>query len=283
MIIEGLMGHFHEDVIGEMRGNIRAPEPRRFNQELIDLHDDPFPGADVVQPPTGPQDNLRFHKVKRKTGAAKGGDGRRLDDQLRRLREYYRSEVYYDALIGNTLRGHRSMPGVLASEPEAVILVGDAAFRELTHSPIGPQLLLRVYQSAFSEAVRVTGYRIDVMASAIVSTFQQRAASAGESYLEMLLSESISSNAAEQDSRTYQPPTRNFRRACTHEQRWPCAKHPSSTPANMPRAAPAHVANNGPSAPLELSPPRAAVIPRTAIRKLERVRAEGGCHVIQDE
>ncbi|MGD3869175.1 hypothetical protein QT565_22465, partial [Xanthomonas citri pv. citri] len=26
MVIEGLMGHLHEDVIGEMRGNIRAPE-----------------------------------------------------------------------------------------------------------------------------------------------------------------------------------------------------------------------------------------------------------------
>lgn len=211
MIIEGLMGHLHEDVIGEMRGNIRAPEPRGFNQEMIDPHDNPFPGADVVQPPTGPRDNLRFHQVKSKTGSAKGGDGRRLGEQLRRLREYYRAQVYYDALIGNTLRGHRSMRGVLASEPEAVILVGDAAFRELTRSPIGPQLLLRVYQSAFSEAVRVTGYQIDLMASAIVSTFQQRAQSAGESYLEMLLSESISSNLAEQDSRRYQPTTRRRR------------------------------------------------------------------------
>ena len=39
MIIEGLMGHLHEDVIGDMRGNIRAPEPRGFNQELIDPYD----------------------------------------------------------------------------------------------------------------------------------------------------------------------------------------------------------------------------------------------------
>lgn len=30
MIIEGLMGHLHEDVIGDMRGNIRAPEPGRI-------------------------------------------------------------------------------------------------------------------------------------------------------------------------------------------------------------------------------------------------------------
>ena len=32
MIIEGLMGHLHEDVLGMMRGNVRAPEPRGFNQ-----------------------------------------------------------------------------------------------------------------------------------------------------------------------------------------------------------------------------------------------------------
>ena len=124
MIIEGLMGHLHEDVLGEMRGNVRAPEPRGFNQELIDPVTNPFPGADIVQPPTKTDERIRFHQVKSKTGSAKGGDGKRLGDQLRRLRQYYDGEVYYDALIGNTLRGHRSMRGVLTSEPEAVVLVG---------------------------------------------------------------------------------------------------------------------------------------------------------------
>ena len=46
MMIEGLIGHLHEDVLGEMRGNIRAPEPRGENQEQISLEMNPFPGAD---------------------------------------------------------------------------------------------------------------------------------------------------------------------------------------------------------------------------------------------
>ncbi len=211
MIIEGLMGHLHEDVIGEMRGNIRAPEPRGFNQEMIDLHDNPFPGADIVQPPTRGSGTMRFHQVKSKTGSAKGGDGRRLGEQLRRLRVYYDADVYYDALIGNTLRGHRSMRGVLASEPEAIVLVGDAAFRELTGSTIGPQLLLRVYQGGFAEAARLTGYRIDTMAAGIVSAFRERLATVGDSFLELLLRHSISSNLDEQDSRVFKPPSRRKR------------------------------------------------------------------------
>lgn len=211
MIIEGLMGHLHEDVIGQMRGNVRAPEPRGFNQELIDPHDNPFPGSDVVQPPTAQTEHIRFHQVKSKTGSAKGGDGKRLGDQLRRLRQYYGAEVYYDALIGNTLRGHRSMRGVLSSEPDAIVLVGQAAFQELTRSTIGPELLLRVYQAAFSEAAEQEGYRIDVMAAGIVSTFQERSDEAGGDFFELLLLDSISQHLDQQDSRTYRPPTRRRR------------------------------------------------------------------------
>lgn len=211
MKIEGLMGHLHEDVIGFMRGNVRAPEPRGFNQEQIDPYDNPFPGADVVQPPVGPGEALRVHQVKSKTGSAKGGDGKRLGDQLRRLREFYRAEVFYDALIGNTLRGHRSMRGVLTSEPEAVVLVGDAAFRELTRSTVGPELLFRVYQSAMADAALNTGYRIDTMATGIVATFRERPEQSAKGYLELLLSKSITSNPEQQDSRTYSPPTRRKR------------------------------------------------------------------------
>ena len=211
MIIEGLMGHLHEDVIGEMRGNIRAPEPRGFNQELIDPHDNPFPGSDVVQPPTTDTENIRFHQVKSKTGSAKGGDGKRLGDQLQKLRQHYAGEVYYDALIGNTLQGHRSMSGVLRSEPKAVVLVGQAAFRELTRSTIGPELLLRVYQTAFADVAEQAGYHIDVMAAGIVSTFQGRSDAAGDGFLDLLLSDSIGSNMGQQDSRTYQRPARRRR------------------------------------------------------------------------
>ena len=208
MIIEGLMGHLHEDVIGNMRGNIRAPEPRGFNQELIDPHDNPFPGSDVVQPPAKAGENIRFHQVKSKTGSAKGGDGKRLGDQLSKLRQYYGGEVYYDALIGNTLRGHRSLRGVLSSEPQAVVLVGQAAFRELTRCSIGPELLLRVYRTAFSEASQRAGYRIDSMAADIVSVFAERAQTAGGDFFEMLLATSIGSHPDEQDSRIFKTRSR---------------------------------------------------------------------------
>ena len=47
MMIEGLVGHLHEDVIGRMRGNVRVPEPRGVDQEALDPVTNPFPGADV--------------------------------------------------------------------------------------------------------------------------------------------------------------------------------------------------------------------------------------------
>lgn len=190
MIIEGLMGHLHEEVIGQMRGNVKAPEPRGFNQEIIDLETNPFPGADIVQPPINPTEAIRFHQVKSKTGSAKGGDGKRLGDQLKLLGQYYRGEVFYDALIGNTLRGHRSMSGVLKAAPEATVLVGEAAFAALTRSAVGPELLLRVYQTAFSEAAIRTGYSIDFMAIGIVDTFRQRSEAAGDGFLEIVLRDS---------------------------------------------------------------------------------------------
>jgi hypothetical protein len=203
MIVEGLLGHLHEEVIGEMRGNVKAPEPRGMNQEILDPHTNPFPGADVVQPPTKQDEAIRLHQVKSKTGSAKGGDGRRLGEQLRQLRLYYGAEVFYDALIGNTLRGHRSMNAVLTAEPKAVVLVGEAAFRELTRSEIGPELLMRVYQTAFTQAAREAGYHIDTMAAGIVTTFKERSEKAGEGFLELLLQDSTGGDLSEQDSRTY--------------------------------------------------------------------------------
>ncbi len=206
MIIEGLMGHLHEDVIGMMRGNIRAPEPRGFNnKDKIDLLENPFPGADVVQPPTSVGEPLRFHQVKSKTGSAKGGDGRRLGEQLRRLRQYYKGEVYFDALIGNTLRGHRSKGGVLASEPSAIILVGEAAFRALTRSSAGPELLLRVYQAAFEDVFKRSGYEVDNVASIIASAFQERSDAAEGDFSQALLKSSIGDHLDEQDSRSFKP------------------------------------------------------------------------------
>lgn len=203
MIIEGLMGHLHEEVIGEMRGNIKAPEPRGVNQEIIDPFTNPFPGADVVQPPLRAGEPIRFHQVKSKTGSAKGGDGRRLGAQLKVLHQYYGGEVYYDALIGNTLRGHRSMAGVLNEAPQVVVLVGAAAFKALTGSVIGPELLLRVYQTAFAEVARQSSYHIDTMAAVIVETFKARADAAGDGFLDVILRDSTGGGPEEQDSRGF--------------------------------------------------------------------------------
>jgi hypothetical protein len=205
MIIEGLLGHLHEEIIGEMRGNVRAPEPRGFSQEILDLETNPFPGADIVQPPLGEEEPLKFHQVKSKTGSAKGGDARRLGEQLLRLKQYYGGEIYYDALIGMTLRGHRSMRGVLNVAPDAVILVGESAFRELTRSPIGPQLLLRIYQAAFTSVAQNSGYNVETMGAAIVAAFRERADRIGEGFLEVILKDSTSGASEQQDSRVYRP------------------------------------------------------------------------------
>lgn len=208
MIIEGLLGHLHEDVIGAMRGNVRAPEPRGKDQETLDPESNPFPGADIVQPPLASGRPLRFHQVKSKTGSAKGGDGRRLGLQLSELRRVYGGEAYYDALIGNTLRGHRSMAGVLRAAPEVVVLVGEAAFRELTGSVAGPQLLLRLYQSSFDVATRQTGYSFQSVVTAIFMAFRERADELGEGFLEAVLHDAIAGDATQQDSRFFTPARR---------------------------------------------------------------------------
>lgn len=198
MIIEGLMGHLHEDIIGQMRGNVRAPEPRK---EELKPETNPFPGADIVQPPTERRQVLRFHQVKSKTGSAKGGDGARLGRQLQALLNTYGGEIYYDALIGSTLKGHRSRAGVVQEAPGVVVLVGRSAFEELTGSRVGPELLLRMYQTAFRLVIEKFPYDIDVMTKQIVQEFQRRAMEQGAGYLDLLLNQAIGGSPEEQDSR----------------------------------------------------------------------------------
>jgi len=202
MIIEGLLGHLHEDVIGAMRGNVRAPEPRGEDQETLNPATNPFPGADIVQPPLKNRP-LRFHQVKSKTGSAKGGDGRRLGIQLTELQKLYGGEAFYDALIGNTLRGHRSMAGVLRAAPAVVVLVGESAFKELTGSLVGPQLLLRLYHEVFEIAAKQTGYSLSNIVSTIYQAFKERADELGEGYLETVLHDATFGTRAQQDSRQY--------------------------------------------------------------------------------
>ena len=203
MIIEGLLGHLHEDTIGMMRGNVRAPEPRGVDQETLDPLINPFPGADVVQPPWSENRPVRFHQIKSKSGSAKGGDGKRLGEQLQRLQNRYGGDIYYHALIGNTLRGHRSRAAVEKAAPRAVTLIGAASFQELTSSPNGAELLLRVYQTAFRSVAGTSGYRLSEMVNGIVATFQQRAAQLGEGYLETILRDVTTGPIENQDSRLY--------------------------------------------------------------------------------
>lgn len=204
MMVEGLMGHLHEDVIGRMRGNVRVPEPRSsVDQETLNPELNPFPGADVLQPPYHQEDTFKFHQIKSKTGSAKGGDGRRLGEQLKRLQMLYGGEIYYHALIGNTLRGHRSRAGVERAAPGVIVLVGKASFNCLTHTVIGPELLLRHYHAAFTTVAQRTGYRVDIMAAAIVSHFVERAQREGESFLEIILEEATEGPLEQQDNRLY--------------------------------------------------------------------------------
>lgn len=204
MILEGLMGHLHEEVIGRMRGNIKNPEPRADNAKILDYQQNPFPGADVIQPPQKAGDPLRLHQVKSKTGTMNAAGGASLAEQMRQLRMTYPgAELYSHSLVGNTLRGHRSMGGMLRAEPAIVVLVGDASFRLLTGSENGAELLLRLYQSAFELAAVETGYSVETMTTTIVETFKDRAEIAGEGWLESVLHQSTRGDLINLDSRTY--------------------------------------------------------------------------------
>lgn len=191
MILEGLMGHLHEEVIGRMRGNVRNPEPRADNAEILDFAFNPFPGADVLQPPLFDGDCLRLHQIKSKTGTLNSSGGKRLAEQMRQLRMAYPgAELYSHSLVGNTLRGHRSMGGMLRVEPSLIVQVGQASFNVLTGSGSGAELLVRVYQTGFELAAEQTGYSVENMTRAIVQTFIERAEVAGEGYLESVVHQS---------------------------------------------------------------------------------------------
>ena len=204
MILEGLMGHLHEEVIGRMRGNIRNPEPRAENAERLDFQFNPFPGADVVQPPLFEGDTLKLHQIKSKTGTMNSSGGKRLAEQMRELRMAYPgAELFSHALVGNTLRGHRSMGGMVRVEPSLVVLVGQASFEVLTSSHSGPELLVRVYQAAFELAAEETGYSVENMTNMIVQTFRERADDEGEGYLESIVHQSTQGKPEDMDSRSY--------------------------------------------------------------------------------
>ena len=199
------MGHMHEEVLGRMRGNVKNPEPRGENQELYDALLNPFPGADILQPPSAQGQPLRIHQVKSKTGTLNASGGARLAEQMRQLRmRYAGAEIFSHSLVGNTLNGHRSMGTMLRVEPSLIVTVGDVAFRILTGSDNGAELLLRLYQNAFQLASDETGYGIEEMASNITATFYERSSQVGEGFLELLLHQATRGTPVQQDSRTVQ-------------------------------------------------------------------------------
>jgi hypothetical protein len=205
MKVEDLVGNLHQNVIGRMRGNFRIPEPqgsRTAGKEKLDRMRNPFPGADVGQAPIPARpDALRLFQVKSKTGSAKGGDGKRLGEQLRRLEETYEADTFYAAVVGNTLTGHRSRGAVQRESPSTAVLVGEAALDELTQSSVGGELLLRVYQRAFRAAAKAAGYDFGQVLTRMHEVFQQEADEAGEDFLSAWLHNAIGGPPSEQDSR----------------------------------------------------------------------------------
>ena len=95
------------------------------------------------------------------------------------------------------------MGTMVRAEPSLIITVGETAFRILTGSLNGSELLLRLYQNAFDLAADETGYDIEKMAAAITITFYERSSQAGEGFMELLLHEATRGTANQQDSRTF--------------------------------------------------------------------------------
>jgi hypothetical protein len=206
MKIEDLAGNLHQSTIASMRGNFRVPEPggsREEGKERLDRVLNPFPGADMGQVPVPPRpEALRLFQVKSKTGSAKGGDGKRLGEQLAVLEETYGADTFYAAIVGNTLRGHRSKGAVLRASPRTAVLVGEAALNELTQSAVGGELLLRIYQRAFRSAAAAEGYEFTEVVRGIVGVFEREAEAAGEDFLTTWLHVAIGGPRSGQDSRS---------------------------------------------------------------------------------
>ena len=58
-----------------------------------------------------------------------------------------------------------------------------------------------MYQAAFLEASRKTGYMVEELTAVIVSTFKRRAEQQGEGFLESILKEVTQGPPEQQDSR----------------------------------------------------------------------------------
>lgn len=205
MKIEDMIGNMHQTVLGAMRGNFRVPEPGRTtggSKGVVHPTFNPFPGADIGQVPLPSAPNaVRLFQVKNKTGSAKGGDGKRLGEQLRVLAETYGAQTFYVAVVGNTLVGHRSKGAVLRESPATAVMVGEAALRELTRSAVGTELLLRVYRRAFRAVAAKLPYDLDSIAAKVTEDFEGIANEREGDLVEGWLYAAMGGDVRDQDSR----------------------------------------------------------------------------------
>ena len=81
--------------------------------------------------------------------------------------------------------------------------MGEAAFQALTGSQVGPQLLLRLYQSAFEIAAREIGYSLPNIAATIFRAFKERADELGEGFLEAILHDATFGDPKQLDIRKF--------------------------------------------------------------------------------
>ena len=84
------------------------------------------------------------------------------------------------------------------------ITLARTGWRARAGSSIGPELLLRLYQAAFDVSAQQSGYRIQDVVEAVYGTFRQRAAEAGETFLDTILHDAIGGTPNEQDSREFE-------------------------------------------------------------------------------
>jgi hypothetical protein len=204
MVLEGLLGHLHEEILGRMRGNVRVPEPRGEQASRLDLKHNPFPGADVVTPPLREGQPAKFHQIKSKTGSMNSSGGERLARQLVLLGNAYpNSELYSHSLVGNTLNGHRTMGVIHGVSQDIICTVGRSSFQILTGSTNGPELLLRVYQAAFRLGAARCEYDIMTASERIAAVFEAEASEESEGFLESILHHATYGDPQQQDSRTY--------------------------------------------------------------------------------
>jgi len=206
MKIEDLIGKLHEEVLGRAAGAERVPEPSGFrhsngklDKETFHKEHNPFPGADARR------GTDEFYQIKNKTGSSKGGDGKRLGQQFELLgREYAGSKRFYIAMLGRTLSGHRSMGAVRREDPDAVILVGLAAFQQLGRHRDTPDIVMELYLEAFERALERNHYDFDQAVEAIVREWDDKYGAEDPAFA-ILRGVIVPRDERDQSSETYMP------------------------------------------------------------------------------